>query len=69
MTDTKTRHEGTTLMNPLIAAIVHRGGNTECRCGHTRFGHSHFSSSTHCALCDCARYRRAARSIFTRWLP
>jgi hypothetical protein len=31
-----------------------------CRCGHDRIGHEHYRSGTDCAVCDCARYRKAA---------
>jgi len=34
-----------------------------CQCGHDRIGHEHYRSGTDCAVCDCARYRRAAGAV------
>jgi hypothetical protein len=33
------------------------------RCNHTRHAHAHYSASTHCGLCECARFRRVSRVI------
>ena len=36
-----------------------------CRCGHENWAHQHYRRGTDCALCPCAKFRKAATLL--RW--
>jgi len=37
-----------------------------CACGHDKAAHTHYRPGQDCALCDCARWRRAVLRLFAR---
>lgn len=42
---------------PPANAVVETG--VACQCGHIEGAHEHYRRGTDCALCGCARFRRA----------